>query len=78
MILVHIYESRLMHGTCWFRLLVHVFWCRLIGTNCYRLLVHVDSDRLSTFGIYILGWLDRARIGSGIHLPVLAEELRAL
>jgi hypothetical protein len=36
-----------MHGTCWFRLLVQVVWCRLIGTGCYKLLVHVDSDRLA-------------------------------
>jgi hypothetical protein len=43
MMLVHIDESRLMHGTCWFRLLVQVVWCRLIGTCCYRLLVQVDS-----------------------------------
>ena len=47
MMLVHIDESRLMHGTSWFSLLVHVVWCRLIGTSCYRLLVQVDSDRLT-------------------------------
>jgi hypothetical protein len=36
-----------MNGTCWFGLLVQVVWCRLIGTGCYRLLVHVDIDRLT-------------------------------
>jgi hypothetical protein len=46
MMLAHLDESRLMHGTCWFRLLVQVVWCRLIGTGCYRLLVEVDSNRL--------------------------------
>jgi hypothetical protein len=45
MMLVHLDESSLMHGTCWFRLLVQVVWCRLIGTGRYRLLVWVDSDR---------------------------------
>ena len=47
-------------GTCywyklfigyWYRLitscLVQVVWCRLIGTGCYKLLVQVDSDRLT-------------------------------
>jgi hypothetical protein len=43
MMLVHLDVSRLMHGTCWFRLLVQVVWCSLIGIGCYRLLVHVDS-----------------------------------
>jgi hypothetical protein len=43
MMLVHIDESRLMHGTCWFRLLVQIFWFRLIGTGCCRLLVQVDN-----------------------------------
>jgi hypothetical protein len=42
---------------CWYRLLVQVVTgcccyrlfgcCRLIGTGCYRLLVQVDSDRLT-------------------------------
>jgi hypothetical protein len=31
----------------WFRLVVQVVWCRFIGTGCYRLLVQVDSDRLT-------------------------------
>jgi hypothetical protein len=47
MMLVHLDESRLMHGTCWFSLLVQVVWCKLIGTGCYRLLVQVDSDKLT-------------------------------
>jgi hypothetical protein len=46
MMLIHLDESRLMHGTCWLRLLVQVVWCRLIGIGCYRLLVQVDSGRL--------------------------------
>jgi hypothetical protein len=40
---VHIDESGLMHGTCWFKLLVQVVCCRLICTGCYKLLVQVDS-----------------------------------
>jgi hypothetical protein len=36
-----------MHGTCWFKLLVQVVWSRLIDTGCYRLLVQVDSERLT-------------------------------
>ena len=34
-----------MHGTCRFRLLVQVVWCRLIRIGCYWLLVQVDNDR---------------------------------
>jgi hypothetical protein len=30
MMLVHLDETRLMHGTCWFRLLVQVDWYKLI------------------------------------------------
>jgi hypothetical protein len=43
MMLVHIDESMLMHGTCWFRLLVQVVWCKLIGTSC---LVQVNWYKL--------------------------------
>ena len=76
-------DAWLMHCTCWFRLLVQVVWCKLIGTGCYRLLVQVDSgsgwfsdsDRLSTFDIYISGWLDGARTGGCILLLVISKEL---
>ena len=58
----------------------------MIGTGCYRLLVQVDndsglfsdSDRLSTFDIYILGRLDGARTSGCIHLPVVVGENRGL
>ena len=81
-----IVDVQLMHGTCWFMLLVQVLWCRLIGTGCYRLLVHVDSgsgwfsdsDMLSTFGIYILGRLDGARTCGCSHLPFVVREHRGL
>ena len=33
---------------------------------------------VSTFGTYILGWLDEARIGGCIHLLVVAGEHRGL
>jgi len=45
MMLVHLDDSRLMHGACWFRLLVQVVWCRFIGTGCY-------SDRLKMEVVY--------------------------
>jgi hypothetical protein len=91
MMLVHLNESRLMHGTCWFKLLVQVVWWRLIGIGCYRLLVQVDGDRLTVAMVdsvtvtgclhltfIISGWLDGARIGGCSHLPVVVGELREL
>jgi hypothetical protein len=33
---------------------------------------------VSTFGTYISGWLDGARIGGCSHLPVVAGEHRGL
>jgi hypothetical protein len=56
------------------------------GAGCYRLLVQVeigsgqfsDSDKFSTFGIYILGWLDGAWTGGCSYLLVVDEELRGL
>ena len=79
-------DAWFMHGTCWFRLLVQVVWCRLIGIGCYRLLVQVDSgsgwfsdnDRLYAFGIYILGQLDGARTDGCSHLLVVVGEPRGL
>ena len=68
MMLVHIYESSLMHGTCWFRLLVQVIWCRLIGTICYRLLVQVVNDRLKVAvvdSVIVTGCLHLAFIFQG-------------
>jgi hypothetical protein len=54
-----------MHGTCGFRLLVQVVWCRLIGTDCYRLLVQVDSDRL------IVEVVDSMTLTSCLHLAFI-------
>jgi hypothetical protein len=50
-----------MHGPCWFRLLVQVVSCRLIGTCCYRLLVHVDNDRLT------VAVVDSVKVKSCLH-----------
>jgi hypothetical protein len=63
MMLVHLDESRLMHGTCWFRLLVQVVWCRLICTGCYRLLVQVDSVAV----------VDSVTVTSCLHLAFIFQ-----
>jgi hypothetical protein len=54
-----------MHGTCWFRLLVQFVCCMLIGTVCYRLLVHVDSDRL------IVALVDSVTVTGFLHLSFI-------
>jgi hypothetical protein len=54
MMLVHLNESILMHGTCWFKLLVQVFWCKLISTCWFMLLVEVVWCRLIGTGRYKL------------------------
>jgi hypothetical protein len=56
-----------MHGTCWFRLLVQVVWCRLIGTGCYRLLVQVDSDRLT------VAVVDSVTVTGCLHLAFIFQ-----
>jgi hypothetical protein len=56
-----------MHGTCWFRLLVQVVWCRLIGTGCYRLLVQVDSDRLTVVVV------DSVTVTGCLHLAFIFQ-----
>jgi hypothetical protein len=69
MMLVHIDESRLMHGT-WYMLVQvigTVVWCRLIGTGCYRLLVQVDSDRLTVVVV------DSVTVTGCLHLEFIFQ-----
>jgi hypothetical protein len=68
MMLVHIYESRLMHGKFFFKFIVRVVWCRLIGTGCYRLSVQIDSERLTLAvvdSVTVIGFLHLAFIFQG-------------
>ena len=63
---------------------------RVIGTGCYRLLVHVDNDRFTVAVVdsvtmtgclhltFIPGRLDGARTGGCSHLPVVVGEHRGL
>jgi hypothetical protein len=67
MMLLHHDESSLMHGTCGFRLLVQVVFCRLICTGCYILLVQVDSDRL------IVGMVDSVTMKNCLHLTFIFQ-----
>jgi hypothetical protein len=68
MMLVHLDESRLMHGTCWFRLLVHDIWCRLIGTGCYRLLIQADSNKLT------VEMVDSVTVTGCLHLAFIFQD----
>ena len=47
------------------QVLVQVVWCRLIGTSCYRLLVQVDSERLTVVVV------DSVTMTSCLHLEFI-------
>jgi hypothetical protein len=49
----------------WF--MVQVVWCRLIGTGCYRLLVQVDSDRLT------VAVVDSVTVTGCLHLEFIFQ-----
>jgi hypothetical protein len=57
----------MMHGTRWFRLLIHVVWSKLIGTGCYRLLVQVNSDRLT------VAVVDSVTVTCCVHLEFIFQ-----
>jgi hypothetical protein len=57
-----------MHGTCWFRLLVQVVWCRLIGTGCYRLLVQVVTGYWYRLTVVVV---DSVTVTGCLHLEFI-------